>query len=291
MDLTRGWPETIGREPVMISGHHRAAFMRLVAAVSFAIVAPGGLCCSATTPPYPFYTAQGIVHAATQTAEALAPNTIATLYGSNLSYKTDAVNSTDVVGGMLPESLDGVSIIVAGYYATLFYVSPGQVNFLVPYNLTAGPVTVVLICQGLAGPVVSIQLNATAPGMFLYNGFIIATHLSGTLISPAFPASAGEIIILYAAGLGRVTPDTTPGKIVTSAASIAAAAQMQILLAGKACPAANVLYAGLAPGFAGLYQINLIVPPLTAPNPEIRISFVTSLATFISPPALQLPLQ
>jgi uncharacterized protein (TIGR03437 family) len=262
--------------------------MRLVAAAAlFAVSAPIGLCQSVTASLYPAYTAQSIVQAATQLPEALAPNTIATIYGTNLAYATQAVNSSNLVGGIMPESLDGVSVIVAGYYASVFFVSPTQVNFLVPYNLTAGLATLVVTCQGLAGPIVSIQLNATAPGMFLYNGFIMATHLDGVLISAAAPASAGEIIVIYVAGLGRVTPDTTPGKIVTAAASIAAVSQMQVLLAGIACPPSNVLYAGLAPGFAGLYQVNLIVPPLTQPNPEIRISVGAS----ISPPAVQLALR
>ncbi len=271
----------------MISPWRRATFLRPVAAAIFVIVPPVCLCQSAVATSYPLYTALSIVHGATQTAEALAPNTIATIYGTNLAGSTQSVSTADLVGGNLPESLGGVSIIVSGYYATLFFVSPTQVNFLVPYNLIASKVPVVLALDGRAGPTVSIQLNATAPGMFLYNGFVIATHLSGALISSAAPAQAGEIIVLYVAGLGRVTPDTTPGRIVTRAASIVAASQMQVLLAGKACPAANILYAGLAPGFAGLYQINLVVPPLTPSNPEIRISVGDS----ISPPAVQLALQ
>jgi uncharacterized protein (TIGR03437 family) len=257
-----------------------------------AMAAPGGfvpqaLAQQALAPPYPLYTAQSIVHGATQTAEALAPNTIATIYGTNLANSTVAVSSSQLVGSVLPETLGGVSVIVGGYYSSIFFASPTQVNFLVPYNLTAGNLPLVLTSQGLAGPSVTIQLNATAPGMFLYNGLAIATHLNGTLISAAAPAAAGEIIVIYVAGLGRVTPDTTPGRIAAAAASIVAASQMQVLLAGKACPAANILYAGLAPGFAGLYQVNLIIPPLTPSNPEIRIAVGTS----ISPPAVQLALQ
>jgi len=232
----------------------------------------------------PSYTAQSIVHAATQTAEALAPNTIATIYGTNLAFDTATATSATLVGGDLPQSMDGVSVIVNGIIANLFYISPTQINFLIPYQFTPSPVTVVVTRQGIAGPVVSIQLNATAPGLFIYNGFAIGTHLNGTLIDAASPASQGEIIVLYVVGLGHVTPDTVSGKIVTSAASIAAASQLQVLLSGTACPPGNILYAGVAPGFAGLYQINMILPQLTPPNPEIRIA----VGPQISPPAVYL---
>lgn len=237
--------------------------------------------------PAPFYTVNSIVHAATQTPEALAPNTIATVYGTALAFDTAAVATSDLVGGNLPTSLKGVSIVVNGLPANLFYVSPTQINFLIPYQLTAGTVSIIVVRQGLAGPAVFVQLNATAPGLFVFNNLALATHLNGTLLSAASPAQPGEIVVIYVVGLGRVTPDTTPGKIVTSAATIAAVSQLQILLNGTACPQANILYAGLAPGFAGLYQINLVIPPLTPPNPEIRIS----VGAQISPPEVVLAAQ
>ena len=87
----------------------------------------------------PAYTAASIVHAATQTAEALAPNTIATIYGTNLAFSTTASVASDISAGTLPQSLDGVTVIVDSILANLFYVSPGQINFLVPYNLTPEP--------------------------------------------------------------------------------------------------------------------------------------------------------
>ena len=264
----------------------RAKSPRLMTMAAILAVA-GTPCFGQLHPPAPTYSAQSIVHAATQTAGALAPNTIATIYGSNLSYSTATATSSSLVGGSLPLSLAGVGVIVSGWQANLFYVSPTQINFLVPYQLIAGPVNVVVTCDGLAGPEIQVQLNASAPGMFIYNGFVLATHLDGTLLTAGSPAGPGEIIVIYALGLGKVSPATTSGKIVTSAASITAASQMQILLAGTPCPAANILYAGLAPGFAGLYQINMIVPPRTPPNPEIRIAFGSQ----ISPPAVQLAAQ
>ena len=101
------------------------------------------------------------------------------------------------------------------------------------------------------------------------------------------PATAGEIIVIYAAGLGKTTPATVSGKLVTAAATISAASQMQVLLAGQPCPPGDILYAGLAPGFAGLYQINLTVPPLTPPNPAIQIV----IGSQTSPAGVQLALQ
>lgn len=236
----------------------------------------------------PSYSAASIVHAATQSVEALAPNTIGTIYGANLSFTTHNVSTSDIAGSTLPTSLDGVTVVVGNIPANLFFISPTQINFLVPYILTAGTVTIWVGRQGLAGPVVPIQLNSTAPGLFPWNGNLaIAVHLDGSLISAAAPAKSGEIIVLYAAGLGRVSPDTTSGRVTPFAATILALPQMQILLAGVPVPAANVLYAGLAPGFAGLYQINLRLPDNTPSNPEIRIS----IGSQISPAAIQLAVQ
>ncbi|HVW85930.1 MAG TPA: hypothetical protein VHB50_14670 [Bryobacteraceae bacterium] len=247
------------------------------------LLSASGLCPAAGT--YPTYSAQSIVHAATQTAEALAPNTIATIYGQNLSFVTDSAGPSNLNGPALPQTLDGVSVIVGGLLANLYFVSPTQINFLVPYELTAGITTLAVVRQGAAGPVVKIQLANTAPGLFQWNGnYAIATHLNGALVSDAAPAVPDEIIVIFAAGLGHTTPDTTSGRIVASAATIAAASQMRIMLAGNPCPPLNVLYAGLTPGFAGLYQINLKLPSDLPPDPEIRIAFGPQ----ISPASIQL---
>ncbi len=118
----------------------------------------------------PSYSAASIVHAATQSVEALAPNTIGTIYGANLSFTTHNVSTSDIAGSTLPTSLDGVTVVVGNIPANLFFISPTQINFLVPYILTAGTVTIWVGRQGLAGPVVPIQLNSTAPGLFPWNG-------------------------------------------------------------------------------------------------------------------------
>ncbi len=236
----------------------------------------------------PFYTANSIVNGATQTAEALAPNAIATLYGTGLSFTTRAVASTDVVRGVMPTQLDGVAVWVNAIPCSLFLVSPTQINFLVPYQLIAGTVSVIVARDGQAGPSVNIQLNSTSPGLFLWNGNnAVAIHLNGKVVSSILPAVPGETIVIYAGGLGRTAPDTSGGQLATAAFPIYYASQLRVLLNGVACPPGNILYAGLAPGFAGLYQINLVLPPDLTSNPEIRVV----IGTQISPPSIQLAVQ
>src|SRR3984957_15739088 len=104
-----------------------AAIPELRAQVSVSITTSSTT--SSTTSTNPSYSAASIVNAATQTAETLAPNTIATIYGTNLSWTTHAVTAGDLNGGTLPNSLEGVSVYVTGILSNLFFVSPGQINF------------------------------------------------------------------------------------------------------------------------------------------------------------------
>lgn len=221
--------------------------------------------------PTPLYTPQSIVNAATQTAGPLAPNTIATIYGANLSFDTRAAGASDIVHGAMPTTLDGVGVWVDSSPCGLFFVSPTQINFLMPYSLGAGTHLIVVERDSVAGPTVNFQVTATSPGLFLYNGAALAVHLNGDVISPTEPAAPGEIIVIYANGLGRTSPDAPAGQLATAAFSIYYAPQLQVLLNGIPCPAGSVLYAGLTPGFAGLYQINLTLPPDAPPNPYIQV--------------------
>lgn len=233
----------------------------------------------------PSYTAAGIVDSATQTAGYLAPNSIATLYGSNLAFGTF---SSDSRSGALQTNLGGVTVYVGAYMAPLLYVSPTQINFLVPYDLTAGSVRVAVARQGLAGPSIQVTLTATAPGMFRWGAnYAVGCHLNGSLITPEAPAKPGETIILFVDGLGRTRPDTQAGRLVSFPATIVAQAELQVTLGGAAVASTDVLYAGLAPGFAGLYQINLKLPVSLPSNPEIQVK----VGSQASPPGLVLPAQ
>ncbi|HWE52251.1 MAG TPA: hypothetical protein VG273_20820 [Bryobacteraceae bacterium] len=236
----------------------------------------------------PSYSAASIVHAADQTAGVLAPNAIATIYGTNLAFTTHALSAADMSHGNLPLSLAEVTVYVNNIPASLFYVSPNQINFLVPYEITTSSAVLFVTRQGLDGPFVQIQLAPAAPAFFQWNGNLaVAEHANGTLVSPTAPAQAGEVIVLFAAGLGRTAPDISSGFVAQLPYTILYAQQLQVLLNGAPCPAGNIYYAGITPGFAGLYQINLKLPDPIPQNPEIRLR----IGAQISPAGIQLPAQ
>ncbi len=221
----------------------------------------------------PSYTAAGIVNAASYSADALAPNVIASIYGVNLSFNTATADGLDPRDGGLPVSLSGVTVYVSGIAAGLFFVSPQQINFLIPNAFLPGSVGISVIRDGVAGAVVPVTLHLTGPGLFQDAGYnAIATHLDGSLITSDSPGQPAEWVVLYAAGLGRTIPDALNYAPPAAAAVIQNMATFSVLIDGAAADPAAVNYAGLAPGFAGLYQVNLQLPGTVGSNPEIRLS-------------------
>jgi uncharacterized protein (TIGR03437 family) len=100
---------------------------------------------------------------------------------------------------------------------------------------------------------------------------VIATRVDASLITPAASANPGDVVVLYATGLGQAVPPVAYGELPRLAAPLLALSDFHLLLDGNAVDPNAIAYAGIAPGFAGLYQINLILPGSTGANPEIRI--------------------
>lgn len=236
----------------------------------------------------PVYSAGSLVNSADNQPGWLAPNTIATLYGKFLAYNTVTLTSNDIRGGILPTVLPstGVRVLVNGLPGNPYYVSPTQINFLVPPNLLPGPATVQLVIDGLAGPPISITLGAAAPALFqLDPQTIIATHADGSLITQAASAKPGDVVVLYATGLGQTVPPVGYGELPTGAAQLQMLASFRVLLDGNPVDSSAIAYAGIAPGFAGLYQINLAIPASTGSNPEIRLA----IGDVVGIPGLHIP--
>jgi len=194
----------------------------------------------------------------------IAPNTWVTIQGANLAATTRAWDAGDFVNGALPTELDGVTAWLNGKPAFIEFVSPKQLNILIPADTPPGSAQLQLVSNGLISATIAIQVQALAPAFFLAadGKHVAATHADGSLVSPpgaksGTPAKPGETIVLYGTGFGPTNPDIPNGKLVTAPAPLKA--QPVITIGGAT---AAVAFAGLTG--PGLYQFNVTIPATTA---------------------------
>ena len=246
----------------------------------------------------PSYSAAGIVNASSFTPGPFAPNSILALFGSNLATDQYSITGADIQNNMLPTKLIGTQVFVGSstgsggpsHAAPLFFVSPTQINFILPANLCPSlPCSVVVrvSTNSNSGPEVTVNMTAAAPALFSYvnyPGFVIATHGdSASVVTPDSPAHGGDIIVLYATGLGKTQEDPVSGELTCCPSGLIDPNALQIVLGGvvidssTTCPTAKgvegpcIEYAGLTATQAALYQINLIVPSGIGANPTIQV--------------------
>ncbi len=221
----------------------------------------------------PSYSATSIVNAGNYTPGPFAPNSILSIFGTELARGRHELTAADMRGGMLPTELNYTQVLVDGSPAALFYVDTGQVNFLISSKQSTGPVRVQVVREGWAGPAVNITVVDSAPALFARpDGYAIATHVDNSLVAPDSPAHRGEIVVLYLTGLGKTDPNPDIGEVPKYGATIIHLGQLEVRLDGAVVDAGRIKYAGLTPGSAGLYQINLELPDRVGNDPEIRVS-------------------
>ena len=263
--------------------------MRLIRPLLALLWLAGSVAAQSATGDALVYSAASIVHAATNQSGVLAPNTLATVYGLNLSRETRALGASDIQSGSLPSRLAGVTVAVNDIPAGLYFVSPRQINFVVPGNLRPGPATIEISRDSRRGPSVRVELEDTAPGFFeMPDRQVIATRADGSLITQQSPAIKGEVIVFYATGLGRTSsrPVLEHLRIPQTAQQVVNMPRLEHFLGGQHVHSERILNAGLNPGFVGLYHINVVVPETIRGNLEVRLGLGDS----FSPAGLTLPL-
>jgi len=186
------------------------------------------------------------------------------------------------MNGGIPFSIEGASVILTGAprLAYVGYVSPTQVNFLLPADLTPGTVQVQVRNPAGISARFPITVQASAPQLFTTDGkYVTAAHASGGLVAKSSPAATGENITLYGTGLGATSPLSVTGQVPTQAVGLAALPQVSI--GGNA---ANVISAGVVPGSPGLYQATVQVPAGTANGDQqvvVQVGGVNSAAVLL----------
>jgi uncharacterized protein (TIGR03437 family) len=191
-------------------------------------------------------------------ATAIGPGTWIEIYGQNLASTTRAWRLSDFSGDVAPTSLEGVTVRINGRPAYISYISPTQINALVPADLVPGTATVVVNNSASY----TLTANALTPGLLVSPRVlnvgvrnVQAYFPDWTPVGSDHPAKPGDTIILLGIGFGPVTPDVPVGQIARQPTRLQT--DVQVTIGGVP---ATVTYAGLAPGSVALYQFNVVVP-------------------------------
>uniref|UniRef100_Q025Z3 NHL repeat containing protein n=1 Tax=Solibacter usitatus (strain Ellin6076) TaxID=234267 RepID=Q025Z3_SOLUE len=210
--------------------------------------------------------------------QTISTGAITTIYGSNFMAAGSAVQINAVAGGQLSSKFAGVCVTVGGVRAPIFAVATTQITVAIP-TLSPGavPVQVLRNCDDSANQlksnVITVNAQASSPE-FLYlqanangqNPVAAVSATDGAFIGTEgsipganlHPAKSGDILVVYALGLGATSPAQQDGVPAPGIAN--AALPVNVTIGGVQLAATDILYAGVSPSYIGLYQINLRVP-------------------------------
>jgi len=242
----------------------------------------------------PSVPSNGVVEGAGFSAKISAGG-IGSIFGSNLASATMAAGALP-----LPTTLGGTSVTMNGAPCGLFFVSSGQINFQVPWemqSLTTAPL--IVTTAGGSSTAVNVTISSGAPGIFLISGVSQAPNQGAvqianttTFVAPtgsipgatASPATAGQFITIYVSGLGAVTNQPADGFGAGTGTSLATAkGTVSVTIGGVTAPFS---FAGLSPGFVGLYQVNVQIPSsglgTNSAAPVVVTVLTTANQTFVS---------
>lgn len=212
----------------------------------------------------------------------LSPGSIISLFGQNLANGT-------AVAELLPlgDTLAGATVFMAGTPVPLLYGSNGQINAVVPVEVNTNTSQQILLERGntLSIPI-SVDVGPADPAVFGYalpgdpsSQGAIVNALSYVVADPSTPVTAGDVLAIFCTGLGMVDQTILDGAAAPSSPLAHTVATATVTIGGQNAP---VSFAGLSPGFAGLYQIDAAVPSGVTPGSAVPV--VVSIGGMTSPP-------
>ena len=242
----------------------------------------------------PAITAAGVVNAADY-QQPIAPGSYITIFGTGLYDPTEMPTQRYIdiaISQPMPMSLDFTTVSFdvpsAGISVPcrMYFVTAGQVSCQVPWELEGQPSAQVKVSiDQTYGNTVTVPLASYAPAMFLAQGIAAATDSNGHVITTANPATRGQIITLYANGLGPVTNQPASGAPASATVQSLTTPNAATVSIGN--QPATVSFSGLSPTEIGVYQINVQVPATISPGTQPVVITIGG----VSSPAASLPVQ
>jgi len=246
--------------PFYLATGKRATFNTQLQPVTWPSISPGGVVNGASFTP------------------RVSPGSFTSIYGTFLLLVPASTPSA-----ALPSTLAGVTVLINGLTAPLYYVSGSQINFQVPFEIKPGLASVTVLTP--QGPSNTAWINVTpaGPGIILYgNNRAVATNQDNSLNGPDSPAAPGSVITVYLTGIGQVSGTQVTGQPAPASPLPRSTLPYSATIGNKP---AVIQYVGLTPGFAGLAQANIIVPAGLPPGDaalQLTIGAVSSNAPLIA---------
>jgi uncharacterized protein (TIGR03437 family) len=205
-----------------------------------------------------------IVNSASFAAGPIAPGEIITIGGSGMANSGDSLG-LHLENGNVATKLGDTRVLFDGVAAPLTYVSPTQINVVVPYSV-AGRVSsrVQVEYKGITSSGVELRVVDAAPAIYTQNqsgtGPGVIANQNFSLNTGSNPAAKGSVVVLYGTGEGQTSPAGVTGSVIPSNGSGLKQPLLGVTATIGGRPA-RVFYAGSAPGFiSGAFQVNVEVP-------------------------------
>jgi uncharacterized protein (TIGR03437 family) len=242
----------------------------------------GGLSKNANPPPV---VAQGgVLNAASYQLQAsLAPGSLISIFGQLLAQGTVSAPALP-----LTNSLGGTIVTIAGRSLPLLYAGSDQVNAMIPYDLPINATHQLIVQRGTAISIPQpVNVLASQSGVFTKDltgqglGIVVKVANDGTqtVVGADNPATAYDALVIYCTGLGDVNPRQIAGQQVPFSPLSQTLDTVKVTIGGIDAP---VFFAGVTPGFTGLYQVNAYVP--TGVTPGNNVPLVITEAGRVGPP-------
>lgn len=226
----------------------------------------------------------GTVNAASNDPSGFAaPGAFMSIYGRGLADSTQAADSLP-----LPTTLAGTSVSLNGQPLPLHFVSATQINVVIPFTTPSyGMQTLTVTRNGKTSNTIPLNMLAADPAVFKAGTSqgVIVNGATNVVADSSNPVKAGDVIVIYANGLGLTSPAVTTGAATPTDQLYPTAARVSVWINNQP---AQVFFSGLTPGpFTSLYQINAYVPSGVTPGDNVPVVIgedVGSIAQRISPP-------
>jgi len=221
----------------------------------------------------PIINSGGVVDGASFQA-LLAPGEIASLFGTSLTSILAAAAGTP-----LPIELAGTRVEANGIACPLFFISPEQINFQLPFEVSPGAeAQIVVVRDGVASEPEPVAVAEFAPAIFLNpetSEPIVQRHSDGSLVTGDNPARPGDTLVIFMTGIGGLDNPPPTGSPASSSPLANSLVTPTISLGAAEL---TVLFAGLAPGFVGLGQINVVLPATLSLEETMSSANLTAVA-------------